>query len=178
MTKKMKKYILVMSALLLAPISLLAGSSGGTLITPWELTRPAANNWMLAQLYVTNITTEPVTIKLSLITSIDSSGNAVYYTDGDNSPTTGTINAYGNFLSYTETTSGATVSLQIPALETVKIVVTPPATISPTEYFMFGKLEWTGPSNAPVALIGRLHIQHVDSGSNIAAVPLNQGNPF
>ncbi len=174
----MKKSILAVFALLSSPLSLLAGSSGGTLISPWELTRPTSSNYMLTQLYLSNITTEPVTIKLSLITSIDASGNAVYYTDGDNSPSSGTIYAYGNFLSYTETGSGASASLTIPALQTVKIVVVPPATIAATEYFMFGKVEWTGPSNSPVALIGRLHIQHVDSGSNIAAVALNQGNPF
>lgn len=171
----MKKYCFIAAMVLTACVAR-ATSSGGTLISPWEIYQSSSSNLMLCQIYFTNITTEVIDVKVHIITGMDANGNAVYWTDGNNSAASGPMRAEGGIQNYTETTSGASAAFQILPLQTCKVVITPPP--GNNQYFMFGKVEWSGASNAPVAMIGRLHIQHNDPTAHIAAVALNQGNPF
>jgi hypothetical protein len=172
MSKSSLSFIII-TLLVFASITPVFAGQGKAIIPHYVSNYTSAQSYRVPFTYITNITNSTITVTL---TFYDNTGNVI--TDGDGSSATGVIMGSGLTTNYNESVTGASVSFDIPAHNTVNVQLR-----CSSWQHGYGTIEWSQNSQELHGLVAYCFNSMYSLGISSAYkveryIPINNGMPF
>lgn len=157
---------LVAMVCLLGMVGVAYGNSGSAIIPSFMTTYTSSTQYVNTLLRITNITNEPIDVKISLFQINGSLLSGTKY-----------VASYDNVNNLNTSLTDATVSFSIDPNSTCQIIFNTLTSSSIT--YGYGRIEWYQGSKASVGLVVFGYNTYKDSmGYDRAVLPINNGLPF